>query len=272
MIMSSQRPNAAGSAREASDRLEPRPTPAELESLIVWTPPSLLRQGPGRETFLWRTDSGLETVVKRTHGGPGREGWRERWRGKPALAPARREFELLRSMAESGLPVPRAIAYHRSARNPQRAVVVMERVVHEENLRQRLERRPEEAARWLGPLTEIVGGLHAGGWYHRDLYLDHLLVAGERLVLIDVGRARHEPRARRRWIVKDLAALWHSTPSGVSRAVALRFLVGWMEARGLRGRRERRRLLRAIVSKQRRMAAHEPRGGTSFPLASGGGS
>ena len=257
------------------------PTSAELEALALSAPTALLRRGPGRETFHWRTAGGLETVVKRFQRGPGLEGWRERLHARPARGPARREYEHLGELAALGLSVPAALACHESPGSGGPSLVVMERIAHRSTLRQRLERHPGEATRWLAPLLELVTGLHRAGWYHRDLYLDHLLVATsrgavqpgregpERLVLIDVGRARREIRPRRRWFVKDLAALWHSTPAGVSRSVAMRFLRAWLLARGIDGRRAQRRFLRAVLAKERRMAGHIPRGGTSFPRVSG---
>ena len=247
--------------------------PEELESLASLRPRVLLRRGPGKETFAWTSAVGLETIVKRYRGGPGLEGWRDRLMGLRARGPARREFEFLEELRALGLPVPRALGCHVSAEDPTLSLVVMERIDHREDLRQLLLRDPSQAGRWFDSVIEIVTGLHEAGWYHRDLYLDHFLVAenhgaaGQRLVLIDVQRARRERQPRGRWFVKDLAALAHSTPSGVGGRLQLRFLARWLDAHGARGRSARRRLLRAVRAKQRRMAAHEPRGGTSFTAA-----
>ncbi|MFT7670010.1 MAG: tRNA A-37 threonylcarbamoyl transferase component Bud32 [Planctomycetota bacterium] len=246
------------------------PSDQELEQLASWSPPALLRRGPGRETFAWIDSKGVPRIVKRFSVGPGLEGWRERLRGAEVRGPAQREFAQLVELAGFGLPVPAAIAWHLSSSEPGISLVVMEQVVHEENLRQLLQRRPEDADRWLAELLELVTTFHRGGWYHRDLYLDHVLVerladGRERLVLIDLGRARRERRPRRRWLIKDLAALWHSTSSGVRRTLALRFLTSWMRDQGILNKREKRRILLAVIAKERRMAAHTPRGGTSFP-------
>ena len=112
-------------------------------------------------------------------------------------------------------------------------------------------------------LAATVARLHELGWYHRDLYLEHFVVVerdGDReLCLLDVGRARRESRPRRRWFVKDLAALCFSAPPSVSRAERLRFLVRWLAHSGRGGATSRREWARAVLSKVRRMAAHVPR-------------
>ena len=147
-----------------------------------------------------------------------------------------------------------------------RSAVLMQRVEHRETLREVCSARPDEARRrWLGPLAELTARLHGRGWYHRDLYLQHVVVAAphqdraERLVLLDVGRARRRARPRRRWFVKDLAALLHSAPATIPPRARLRFLVAYCRLRGLEGRAARRGLARAVLAKARRIASHAPR-------------
>ncbi len=142
----------------------------------------------------------------------------------------------------------------------------MERIEHRENLRERLARCDAvERRSWRRELVRIVARLHARGWRHRDLYLQHFLVpwpeeqSVRRLVLIDVGRAKRERRLPRRWIVKDLAALLHSTPACVGPRERLAFLARYLDARGIGGRDERRRFARSILAKAARMGAHVPR-------------
>jgi tRNA A-37 threonylcarbamoyl transferase component Bud32 len=141
----------------------------------------------------------------------------------------------------------------------KRSAVVMERVEHGEHLRALLEREPALAARWAQAVAGLAAGLHARGWYHRDLYLQHLIpLAGERLVLLDVGRARRQRRPRRRWFAKDLAALAHSAPASVGARDRLRVLVHYARALGL-DRGGRRALARAALARAARMAARPPR-------------
>jgi tRNA A-37 threonylcarbamoyl transferase component Bud32 len=136
----------------------------------------------------------------------------------------------------------------------------MERVRHTQTLRDALGTSGAAGRSLLGAeLLKLVVRLHAEGFHHRDLYLQHVIVAAEdgALVLIDVGRARRGGRAR--WLVKDLAALLHSTPARVSQREKLRFIARWLDARDIRGRSTRRRWLRAIERKRAGMAARLPR-------------
>lgn len=241
------------------------PVPAaELEALATVDAPDLRRSGPGRETFLWRLASGEQVVVKRYRGRERslRDALHVRLEGGPPRSPGRVEFDNLRSLGELGIPSPGALACYERG---DLSLVVMQRIEHAEDLRQRLARRPSEGARFFEGVFQAVDRLHEGGWYHRDLYLDHFLVRSHdgAPILIDVGRARRDAAPRLRWFVKDLAALLHSTPPALRGRRALRFLARWLDRRGIEGRRQRRRVARAVIAKERRMAAHEPRGGTS---------
>jgi len=212
-------------------------------------PGGMLRRAPGRETFLGRGPAGEPAVIKR-------------YDGRAGLV----ERENLVALARAGLPVPAALGARARGRS---SLVAMAFVPHAQTLRDlAAEVAPAERARRAGELLDLVVALHGAGWYHRDLYLEHFLVRADdgRLVLIDVGRARRRRRPRRRWLVKDLAALLHSTPPAVGPRERLRFLARYLDARGVEGRRARRRWLRAVVAKERRMAAHPPRFGRSFPL------
>jgi len=253
-------PRASGAASRASAPLDP----AQLEAWLVEEPEAPLRVGPGRVTFAARGTNGAEVIVKRFRGTPRGERLRARLTLEARRSPGRREYDALVALAELGLPLPRALGWHEVGED---SLVVQERVPFDETLRERLTRRPQDAAHFRPAVEAIALQLHAAGWYHRDLYLDHFLVRGDgpETTLIDVGRARHGTAPRARWFVKDLAALQHSTPAAVGPRPRLRLLASWLDARGVTGRRARRRWARAILRKAQRMAAHVPRGGTSFP-------
>jgi len=211
----------------------------------------VLRSVPGRETL----ELG-PCVEKRCT---------ERW--GLGRSPGAIEYENLRGLARDGIPVPRALSWSAERTGPlhlaRRSVVAMERVEHAQTLRERLAQATEAERRVLGEqLLALVLRLHTAGWYHRDLYLQHFVLRGDELILLDVGRARHRRSVRARWFEKDLAALLHSTPRSVPVRERLRFLVRYLAARGLT---ERRRWLRAIVRRERQMAAHVPRHGETQP-------
>lgn len=247
------------------DAVSPELASGNLEALARCEVREPLRVGPGRVTFVWTDSAGRACIVKRYAGQRLAESLRERLAGRDPRSPARREYEALLELSAVGVRVPRAVALHEQ---DGLSLVVMERLEPLVSLREVLTADPARASELLQPTLELVRRFHRAGWYHRDLYLDHLVLAGERgqLALIDLERARRDARPRRRWFIKDLAALWHSTPRGVDTRVALRFVAAWLDGHGVRGRRRRRQWLRAIQAKARRMAAHVPRGGTSFPV------
>lgn len=231
--------------------------PEDPRALLRSEDVTLLRRGPRRATYRWRSGEEHSLVIK-VH---------ERGRGLRRLArPGRAEYEALRRLGAAGLRVPAPLALHADAEGE---LLVLEDVRHSSSLRQRLLAAPHEARRWLPEVLALTLGLHTRGWYHRDLYLDHLIVEEDArgralgLCLLDLGRARHRWRPRRRWFVKDLAALLHSLPPSVGARPRLRFLLAYLRGRGLDSRRARRRWLRDVRAKARRMAAHTPRGGVS---------
>jgi hypothetical protein len=149
-------------------------------------------------------------------------------------------------------------------------VLAMERVPHRETLEVRLARAPRpERRRLVRRLAVLCAGLHASGWFHRDLYLGHWILAedplahdpdppSERLVLLDVGRARQRRRPRRRWWTKDLAALAYSAPAAVGERERWAFLLRYLRERGLPSG-DAPAWARRIDRRQARMARHTPR-------------
>jgi tRNA A-37 threonylcarbamoyl transferase component Bud32 len=115
----------------------------------------------------------------------------------------------------------------------------------------------EEQPALARDLGALVRRMHELGFWHRDLYLCHVFAAREgggwRLTLIDLARVGRKARPRRRWFVKDLAALRTSTPEGT---VTPRAFVAFLRAYA--GRRSRR-LERRVARKAARMARHVPK-------------
>lgn len=254
-------------ATAGAEPLDPR---ALLERLFALEPARVLRRMPGRETFAW--PAGEAFVVKRYRGEEARDFLYERLRrARRPRSPGRREWENLAALAADGFDVPRALAWAEergalslAAARPEapgaRSAVVMERIPFEASFGDHLRRIPAAArAPWLERLAVLVARLHARGWYHRDLYLHQIVVGtGGDLVLLDVGRARRERAPRRRWHVKDLAALLSSAPTGITRAERLRFLRRYLELRGL----DLSLLLpwaRLVTRKAARISAHAPK-------------
>jgi heptose I phosphotransferase len=110
--------------------------------------------------------------------------------------------------------------------------------------------------RTIDAVAGVARSMHESGLHHQDFYAHHLLLPedGDRdeLFVIDLGRARHEQRLSRRWIVKDLAQLSYSAPH-CTRADRVRFLKAYL-GRPLES--ADRRLVEQISRKVRAIARH----------------
>jgi hypothetical protein len=235
------------------------PAARALDELEGAEPARWLRRIPGRVSFVLDL-GGREVVVKRFRGDQARERWFERFSPGAVRSPGRREGENLRELTAAGFPVPRPRAWFEDG---ARSAVVMELVAHRATLRAALADMSAGERRAYGDeVARLVARLHDAGWYHRDLYLEHLVLApreGSRLALLDVGRARRQAQVRRRWFVKDAAALLHSTPEVVGARERLRVLARYLDGRGVLARGARRDFARDVDRKAQRLAAHAPR-------------
>ncbi|MBX3461143.1 MAG: phosphotransferase [Planctomycetes bacterium] len=177
---------------------------------------------------------------------------------QPFDSPVQREFAVLRRLYKLGVdaPVPAACFEERNAGRIVRAALITLGLPVHTNL-EALARSPlaparrQRLARQLG---RILRTMHDGGVNHRDFYLVHILVGdGDRLYVTDLNRADIRKRVTHRWRVKDVAALLHSAPAGVTAADKARFLRAYLGRKGLRGARD---FINAVIRKAARMTAH----------------
>ncbi|MBL7009375.1 MAG: hypothetical protein ISR76_10280, partial [Planctomycetes bacterium] len=115
--------------------------------------------------------------------------------------------------------------------------------------------------RVIRDVAGMVRRLHSNGFYHRDLYLSHLIVAEDerwgRPFLIDLQRVDQRFPPRHRWLVKDLAALAYSAPASISRADRLRFLLQYLCKSRLDPLVRRR--IAEVEAKVAQMRTHQPK-------------
>ena len=166
----------------------------------------------------------------------------QRWReGHAWLSTAGVEWTNARLLAEAGVAAVEAVAFGQDMLGWwERRSFVLTRAVEGDALERwvpghlpPVSRETDLAGRrvLLGNLARLVGGLHRAGFVHRDLYLSHVFIAGRELRLIDLQRVFRPRWRRRRWVVKDLAALHFSTPADrVGRWERLRFLCRYVAA------------------------------------------
>lgn len=194
--------------------------------------------------------------------------------GRGATSPARREWEAMQDMRRTGFDVPEPVAFGESVALfgcPPRSFLLMREVPglpldaflaggfpdpHRAG-----PRRSRDAV--LNDVSGMIRRLHATGFYHKDLYCCHLLVTSDprwgRPFFIDLQRVERGQPPRRRWLIKDLAALHLSAPRGVTRADRMRFLLNYLSKSRLDA--DAKRWIRAIVRKAQTLGAHVPKFG-----------
>jgi len=228
-----------------------------------------------------------------------------RWlRGDWFLSTAGVEWRNARELARAGVPVAEVAAFGQEMAGlwERRSLILIREVAgvslerwvpahlppaaEETDLARRRDR--------LDRLAAFVGGFHRAGFVHRDLYLSHIFIQPatehrepvesrpgqtgveeggsgrhEEFRLIDLQRVFRPSWRRRRWVVKDLAALHYSTPADrAGLPERLRFLCRYVRACGRFG--TARQLARAVGAKASRMAARE-RGRKKYTHEAAGG-
>ncbi len=185
----------------------------------------------------------------------------ERWRsGEWRFSTAGVEWRNARDLRAAGIDAAVAVAFGQEMRGPLevRSFLVLEGVEGEAlerwlpAHRARLE-NPAFRRSLLDAVARFVAAFHKAGFVHRDLYLSHIFIdAGSRLHLIDLQRVFRPRWRRRRWVVKDLAALDASTPRDwISEPERLRFLSRYLRECGRFG--PARVLARSVRAKSDRM-------------------
>lgn len=137
-----------------------------------------------------------ESVALKIHRtATGRHPLRERLKRQLGRSPARREWQALNDLFHAGVPVPHPRAWGRLTNGNEFIVTDFiggERVIDPE---------PEI----VEAMAEALSKLHRAGYQHGDLHLGNCLVVDEKIVLLDLQRARPQRHAQDRlW---DLARL-----------------------------------------------------------------
>lgn len=214
--------------RELQAALAPRRSFDEVMALEG--PP--IRAKEGRRTF--RLELGGRGYFFKIHSGIG---WGEILKELASLrtptVSALAEKRAIEAVTRLGIPTMALAGYGERGRNPARlqSFIVTEEIANTvtlEDLCADWPRRPPGFAqkqKLLRTVADIARRLHEHGINHRDFYLNHFRLQGERLFLMDLHRAQLRPSIPRRWRVKDIGALYFSAADiGLTRRDLLRFV------------------------------------------------
>ncbi len=188
--------------------------------------------------------------------------------GSGAKSVAGVEWNWLNRLMHGGIPCARPIAFGELhlGRQELRSAILTEAVGGDslETWANRWDDNNRDTIQaLLTPLARLIARLHERGYMHRDLYLSHVFFdpsapPQRSLTLIDLQRMIHPGVRRRRWVVKDLAALDFSTPPAlISRTDRLRWLTQYLGLTKLDD--PARRLVYRVIGKSQQIARHQRR-------------
>lgn len=224
----------------------------------------------------------VAAFLKRFRNPPFAEQVRRIFEYSPWRSSADREADFARKLGMLGIPTLRVIACgQRMFGTWELASYIITEEIRGESLESLAARAgtgsdaipvPRDRHEIIRQLALIARRLHERRIFHRDFYLCHFLLTrnpdgGIVLHLIDLARMIEKPLLRRRWVVKDLAALDYSSPVPfVTRADRLRFLYHYgLRPTDARDKDALRRLIAAVRRRADRMARHDARRGRTTP-------
>lgn len=218
--------------------------------------------------------TGARRFFLKRHTGPARWGDRFRaWYSGFSAAWGRKEWEVIQAFQREGIATLTPVAAGERVTGGRRESFVMTEALEGfKSLESLVAARfappidPPALAEKRGVIRQVAAltrRLHRAGFNHRDWYLCHIFARREsdgswQLRALDLQRVDHRRWLRRRWIVKDLAALNYSAPPGIVTAGdRARFLKAYLGDQ--RALREHRALIRAVVRKTARIRQHDAR-------------
>lgn len=186
------------------------------------------------------------------------------------------EWCWMHRLARDGIPCVKPIAYGQEMHGTrQRRSAVLSEAVPGRSLEAWADEWQASDRVKLRPVlvhtARLIARFHALGYVHRDLYLAHLFYdptqpMDRSLHLIDLQRVMQPRWRRRRWIVKDLAALNYSAPPHLlTQTDRLRWLKQYLKVSKLD--RSARTLVDLVHSKTKRIARHDRRRHERRPIS-----
>ncbi|MBS3733599.1 MAG: hypothetical protein KGY99_01590 [Phycisphaerae bacterium] len=210
-----------------------------------------LTDASGRRHQLYLKRYGREAVSARL---------RRAWTHGFGRGPARVEYENVVAARAAGVPTMRPVACGERDGCGCLLVTAVPGDALERCGAGFLAQHADAAQHVTAALATLVRALHGGGYVHRDLYASHVFLdvsqGNVALYLIDLARMFRPRWRRRRWVVKDLAALRYSMPAEWVGGQWEAFVAAY--AREMSAAR-RRALATAVGRKARSIARHAAR-------------
>lgn len=242
-----------------------------LSGVFTYSGEGYLRTHANRDNFhiVSEDDGGhADFFLKRHRGFEVREALKLLMSRAPFKTAGRREWDNLLRLQALGIKTPRPVAVgeKRFLGFERRSFIITERIPGgaplDEYIKGRWSGELEggallEKRALLWDLGEVVRRLHNAGLTHMDLYLNHFFVSetpggDKELYLIDLQRMAKRWIFKRRWIVKDLAALLYSARElPLTRTDFARFFTAYFDGSPPGAGR---RLVRAALKRAARMA------------------
>ncbi|HWB53198.1 MAG TPA: lipopolysaccharide kinase InaA family protein [Tepidisphaeraceae bacterium] len=219
----------------------------------------------------WRTLPDRENCILDTKlAGGQRIRWHiKRYAAVGGTSPAEIEVEGIRLLERAKIPTVELIGHGKLA--DERSFLILNDLAGYTAGDKWLE-RGQSIDPFIEPVAELAAQLHRAGLHHRDLYICHFMLRADPkdVRLIDAARVRSLPRGplRLRWIVKDVAQLWHSlAPGSAAQSVMDSYnrRMGWTGWRAAALGWWMRSKSHSIARHDRRLRQKQPRRNISLP-------
>jgi len=164
-----------------------------------------------------------------------------------------------------GIDTPRTIAFGQQWKGvfEKRSFIITEKIPDSLSLEQNL---PIDKKKFISDLAAFVRKFHKTGYRHRDLYLCHIFCSSQgQFTLIDLHRVFKPLFFAKKYLIKDLAQLYYSSPgNSVSRTDRLRFFLVYLQKEKLTI--YDKYLIKKIKAKAKRMAVHDKKHNRAAPF------
>lgn len=148
------------------------------------------------------------------------------WRGRKSTIGTGPEWRGIKRLHEIGVPTMRAVGYGYEGRcaATQRSFLVTEELPGIESFEKIADGKAgptldaDLKRRLIRQMAQIASRMHRNGVNHRDLYICHFVLQTDSaaatsptVYVIDLHRVQCRPKTPKRWIIKDLAAIYFSS-------------------------------------------------------------